>query len=152
MGKTEKNNAQLNTAIAALAVGFIFAIGLGISGMTKPSKVIGFLDLFGNWDPSLMFVMAGAIGVHFFTYRVIRKRASPLLVPNWQVPTKTELTPALVIGALLFGVGWGLGGFCPGPAMTSLASLQSKPLIFVISMLVGMYLFKFVDGKLKLQK
>lgn len=152
MNKQEKNNAQMKTAIAALAVGFIFAVGLGISGMTKPSKVVGFLDLFGNWDPSLIFVMAGAIAVHFVTYRVIRKRASPLLVPNWQVPTKTELTPALVTGALLFGVGWGLGGFCPGPAMTSLASLQSKPLIFVISMLVGMYLFKFIDGKLKLQK
>ncbi len=152
MKNSGKNNANLNTAIAALAVGFIFAIGLGISGMTKPSKVIGFLDLFGKWDPSLIFVMAGAIAVHFVTYRVIRKRASPLLVPNWQVPTKTELTPALVIGALLFGAGWGLAGFCPGPAMTSLASLQSKPLIFVISMLVGMYLFKFVDKKLKLQK
>jgi hypothetical protein len=152
MNKQEKNNSNMKTAIAALAVGFIFAIGLGISGMTKPSKVVGFLDLFGNWDPSLIFVMAGAIAVHFVTYRVIRKRASPLLVPNWQVPTKTELTPALVIGAVLFGVGWGLGGFCPGPAMTSLASLQSKPLIFVISMLVGMYLFKFIDGKLKLQK
>ena len=152
MNKQEKNNSNMKTAIAALAVGFIFAIGLGISGMTKPSKVVGFLDLFGNWDPSLMFVMAGAIAVHFVTYRVIRKRASPLLVPNWQVPTKTDLTPALVIGAVLFGVGWGLGGFCPGPAMTSLASLQSKPLIFVISMLAGMYLFKIVDKKLKLQK
>lgn len=152
MNKSEKNNAQMNAAIAALAVGFIFAVGLGISGMTRPSKVVGFLDLFGNWDPSLIFVMAGAIAVHFVTYKVIRKRSSPLLVPNWQVPTKTELTPALVIGAVLFGAGWGLGGFCPGPAMTSLASLQTKPAIFVISMLVGMYLFKFLDKKMKLQK
>lgn len=152
MSNKDKGNSQMNTAVAALAVGFIFAVGLGISGMTKPSKVVGFLDLFGNWDPSLMFVMAGAIGVHFVTYKIIRKRATPLLVPNWQVPTKTELTPALVIGAVLFGVGWGLGGFCPGPAMTSLASLQAKPVIFVISMLVGMYLFKLVDRKLKLQK
>lgn len=152
MKKSDKSPAKLNTAIVALAVGFIFAIGLGISGMTKPSKVVGFLDLFGDWDPSLIFVMAGAIGVHFLTYKVIRRRASPLLVPDWQVPTKTELTPALVIGAMLFGTGWGLAGFCPGPAMTSLASLQAKPLIFVISMLVGMYLFKLVDKKLKLQK
>ncbi|MDZ4083144.1 MAG: YeeE/YedE family protein [Bdellovibrionales bacterium] len=152
MSNKDKGNSQMNTAVAALAVGFIFAVGLGISGMTKPSKVVGFLDLFGNWDPSLMFVMAGAIGVHFVTYKIIRKRATPLLVPNWQVPTKTELTPALVIGAVLFGVGWGLGGFCPGPAMTSLASLQAKPVIFVISMLVGMYLFKLVDRKLKLKK
>lgn len=152
MSNKDKGNSQMNTAIVALAVGFIFAVGLGISGMTKPSKVVGFLDLFGNWDPSLMFVMAGAIAVHFVTYKIIRKRATPLLVPNWQVPTKTELTPALVIGAIFFGVGWGLGGFCPGPAMTSLASLQTKPVIFVISMLAGMYLFKFVDKKMKIQK
>lgn len=152
MSNKDKGNSQMNTAIVALAVGFIFAVGLGISGMTKPSKVVGFLDLFGDWDPSLMFVMAGAIAVHFVTYKIIRKRATPLLVPNWQVPTKTELTPALVIGAIFFGVGWGLGGFCPGPAMTSLASLQTKPVIFVISMLAGMYLFKFVDKKMKIQK
>ncbi len=152
MTKANKNSSEVKQALAALAVGFIFAIGLGISGMTQPSKVVGFLDLFGQWDPSLIFVMVGAIAVHFVTYKIIRKRSSPLLVPNWQVPTKTNLTPALVIGALLFGVGWGLAGYCPGPAMTSLASLQTKPLIFVVSMLVGMYLFKFVDKKLKLQK
>lgn len=138
--------------IAAFTVGFIFAIGLGISGMTQPQKVVGFLNLFGEWDPSLIFVMAGAIAVHFVTYRLIRKRATPLLAPKWHVPTKTEITPALVIGSVLFGVGWGLGGFCPGPAVTSLASFEIRPFIFVISMLVGMILFKQIDKKLKLQK
>lgn len=146
----QSNN--MKNAIAALAVGFVFAIGLGISGMTQPAKVVGFLDLFGSWDPSLIFVMVGAILVHFATYKIIRKRNSPLLSMQWHVPTKRDVTPALVVGSLLFGVGWGLGGFCPGPAMTSLASFESRPAIFVVSMLVGMYLFKLVDSKLKIQK
>lgn len=143
---------NMKNAIAALAVGFVFAIGLGISGMTQPAKVVGFLDLFGSWDPSLIFVMVGAILVHFATYKIIRKRNSPLLSMQWHVPTKRDVTPALVVGSLLFGIGWGLGGFCPGPAMTSLASFESRPAIFVVSMLVGMYLFKLVDSKLKIQK
>ncbi len=148
MKETQKNG------IAALAVGFIFALGLGLSGMTRPQKVIGFLDVFGNWDPSLIFVMAGAIVVHFVTYKKIRKRASPLFSGDWHVPTKRELTPALILGSFLFGVGWALGGFCPGPAVTSLASasLDPTPVIFVLSMLVGMVLFKFVDSKIKFRK
>lgn len=142
----------MKNAIAAFVVGFIFAIGLGISGMTQPQKVIGFMDLFGSWDPSLVFVMGGAVIVHFVTYKLIRKRNTPLLAATWQVPTKTEITPALVIGSILFGIGWGLGGFCPGPAVTSLMSFESRPVIFVVSMLVGMILFKMVDKKLKIQK
>lgn len=142
----------MKNSIASFVVGFIFAIGLGISGMTQPQKVVGFLNLFGGWDPSLIFVMGGAVAVHFVTYRLIRKRSSPLLATSWQVPTKTEITPALVIGAVLFGIGWGLGGFCPGPAMTSLMSFESRPVLFVVSMLVGMLLFKAVDKKLKIVK
>lgn len=142
----------MKNGLAALVVGFIFAIGLGLSGMTQPQKVVGFLNLFGGWDPSLIFVMGGAIAVHFVTYRLIRRRTTPLLTPKWQVPTKTEVTPALVIGSIIFGVGWGLAGFCPGPAVTSLASFELRPLIFVVSMLVGMFLFKQLDKKLKLQK
>lgn len=142
----------MKNSLAALVVGFVFAIGLGLSGMTQPQKVIGFLDLFGNWDPSLIFVMAGAIVVHFITYKLIRKRKSPLLSPDWHVPTKKEITPALMLGSFIFGVGWGLGGFCPGPAITSLASFDKTPALFVISMLVGMFLFRAVDKKLKLQK
>ncbi len=142
----------MKNSIASFVVGFIFAIGLGISGMTQPQKVVGFLNLFGGWDPSLIFVMGGAVAVHFITYRLIRRRPSPLLATNWQVPTKTEITPALVVGAVLFGVGWGLGGFCPGPAMTSLMSFESRPVVFVVSMLVGMLIFKAVDKKLKIVK
>nr|BFD67688.1 YeeE/YedE thiosulfate transporter family protein [Bdellovibrio sp. HAGR004] len=142
----------MKNAFAALVVGFVFAIGLGVSGMTQPQKVVGFLDLFGNWDPSLVFVMMGAIAVHFVTYLLIRRRSTPLLDTKWHVPTKTELTPALMVGAVLFGAGWGLAGFCPGPAVTSLASFEPRVFYFVISMLVGMYLFRLVDKKLKLQK
>lgn len=142
----------MKNGLASLLVGFIFALGLGLSGMTQPQKVIGFLDIFGNWDPSLIFVMAGAIAVHFFTYRIIRKRKSPLLAADWHVPVKKEITPALLAGSFLFGVGWALGGFCPGPAVTSLASFEITPLLFVVSMLVGMFLFRFVDRKLKIQK
>lgn len=142
----------MKNGLSALVVGFIFALGLGISGMTQPQKVIGFLDLFGNWDPSLMFVMVGAIAVHLVSYRIIRKRNSPLLSMKWHLPTKTEITPALVLGAVIFGIGWGLAGFCPGPAVTSLASLEQKPFIFVMSMVIGMLIFRELDKKLKLQK
>lgn len=142
----------MKNSIAALVVGFVFAIGLGLSGMTQPQKVIGFLDLFGQWDPSLIFVMVGAIIVHFVTFKLIRKRNSPLFSSQWHVPTKKEITPALMIGAFIFGVGWALGGFCPGPAITSMASFDKTPFVFVISMLVGMFLFRQVDKKLKLQK
>lgn len=142
----------MKNSFAALIVGFIFALGLSLSGMTQPQKVIGFLDLFGQWDPSLIFVMAGAILVHFVTYRLIRKKSSPLLSSHWHVPTKKEITPALVIGSFIFGIGWALAGFCPGPAITSLASLQMTPFIFVISMIVGMFLFGVLDRKLKIQK
>lgn len=142
----------MKNGLASLVVGFVFAIGLGISGMTQPQKVVGFLDLFGNWDPSLIFVMVGGIIVHFVTYKLIRKRKSPLLSTDWHVPTKKEITPALATGSLLFGIGWGLGGFCPGPAVTSLASFETKPFIFVMSMIVGMFLFRLVDKKLNIKK
>lgn len=143
---------KLKTGLASLVVGFIFGIGLVVSGMTQPGKVIGFLDLFGSWDPSLIFVMIGAIAVHFITYKLIRKRPSPLISGEWHVPTKKDITPSLLIGSLLFGVGWGLGGFCPGPAVTSLASFEMRPFIFVASMLIGMILFKTLDRQFKFRK
>ena len=133
--------------LASLVVGLIFGLGLAISGMTQPAKVIGFLDIFGQWDPSLIFVMGGSVLVHFFTYRLIRKRNSPLLSSEWHLPKRTEITPALMIGSTLFGIGWGLGGYCPGPAVTSLMSFNPRPFIFVVSMLIGMILFKLYDKK-----
>lgn len=128
--------------IAALIVGIIFSLGLGISGMTRPEKIIGFLNIFGNWDASLAFVMVGAIGAHAVAYRLIRRRNSPLFSKEFYVPTSKELTPSLIIGAFIFGVGWALAGYCPGPAITSLASGQLRPLMFVVSMILGMIAFR----------
>ncbi len=138
--------------ISALIVGFIFALGLGISGMTQPQKVFGFLDFFGHWDPSLMFVMAGAVLVHSILYQIIRKRKSPLFSTQWLVPQKSQITPSLVIGAVIFGFGWGLAGYCPGPGLTSLASFEFRPLLFVITMLLGMFIFKKLDQKIKVNR
>ncbi len=142
----------MKNSIAALVVGFVFAIGLGLSGMTQPQKVVGFLDVFGKWDPSLIFVMLGAIIVHFVLYKLIRRRKTPRWAAQWNVPTKKDITLSLVLGSFVFGIGWGLGGFCPGPALTSLASFQVRPAAFVISMLVGMFLFRGLDRFCKFKK
>jgi uncharacterized protein len=135
----------MNAALAAFVAGLIFAVGLALGGMTLPGKVTAFLDIFGNWDPSLAFVMLGAISVYAVLYRVIRRHSSPLFAPTFSTPTRRDLDFRLVGGAALFGVGWGLGGFCPGPAVTSLTSGQPSTLIFVAAMLVGMLLYKLVD-------
>ena len=131
----------MKNSLAALVVGFLFALGLGLSGMTQPQKVIGFLDLFGNWDPSLMFVMVGSIVVHFISYKLIRKQRSPLFSKQWHVPTDKKITKSLILGSFIFGIGWGLAGYCPGPVVTSLASFEPRPLIFFVSMLIGMFIF-----------
>ncbi len=142
----------MKNSLTALIVGFIFALGLGISGMTQPQKVFGFLDVFGKWDPSLIFVMIGAIIFHFVSFRVIKKNHKPLFSNDWHVPTKKEITPALIFGSVLFGIGWGLGGYCPGPAITSLASFEMRPIVFVVSMIGGMLLFKMLDSKYKFKR
>ena len=128
--------------LTSFFVGFIFAIGLGMAGMTQPHKVIGFLDLFGTWDPSLLFVMIGAIGVHSLGYHFIIKRKSPLWDVQWHLPKQKKITPQLIIGSILFGMGWGLAGYCPGPAVVSLGSGQAGPWIFVIAMLLGMWIYR----------
>ncbi len=140
----------MKNKLTALFVGFIFSIGLGISGMTQPQKIIGFLDFSGNWDPSLIFVMIGAISFHSLAYKFIRKQKFPLFSKQWCVPEQKEITPALIIGSILFGIGWGLAGYCPGPALTSLATLEIKPFLFVLSMLTGMILFRFLNNKMSL--
>ena len=142
----------MKNSVLSFLVGILFAVGLGISGMTQPQKVFGFLDILGNWDPSLMFVMIGAISVHFVSFKLISKRKHPVWDIKWHLPETKELTPALISGATLFGIGWGLGGFCPGPAFTSLASMQKTPIIFVISMLIGMLLFYFANSIFKFKR
>ncbi len=133
---------------AAFIAGIVFALGLGISGMTRPEKVIGFLNIFGTWDASLAFVMAGAIGVHAVAYRLILRRKTPLFSKEFYVPSSRELTPSLIIGAIVFGIGWALAGYCPGPAITSLASFQLRPLMFIVSMVLGMTFFRIYQALL----
>jgi uncharacterized protein len=135
----------MNTLLASFVSGLVFALGLGMGGMTQPAKVTAFLDFAGNWDPSLACVMIGAILVHTVLYRLIRHRPSPLFVATFSVPTRTDIDPRLIGGAALFGTGWGLGGFCPGPAVTSLASGHASVVIFVVAMVTGMYLYKLTE-------
>lgn len=131
--------------IAALIVGLIFGIGLIVSGMTDPSKVIGFLDLAGRWDPSLGLVMAGAVVVGLLAFPFATRRDRSLLGNAMRLPTATQIDRRLVLGGLAFGAGWGLAGYCPGPALASLASGGAKPLIFSAAMLAGMALFELVE-------
>jgi uncharacterized protein len=131
--------------ISAIA-GLVFGLGLIISGMSDPAKVQNFLDLFGIWDPSLAFVMAGAIAVTFVGYRVTFGRGRPLLADAFSLPTKAAIDSPLVIGAALFGVGWGLSGFCPGPAVVSLPLLATGTLVFVPAMVAGMLLARAWQG------
>lgn len=130
----------MKQATATFGVGLLFGVGLGIAGMTQPQKVIGFLDV-ANWDPTLLFVMMGAVGTHMVLYPIVRKRHTPLLDTKWHVPTRNDITPRLLVGSALFGIGWGLGGYCPGPALTSIASGEPRTLAFVAAMFVGMWLF-----------
>lgn len=123
--------------IAALFAGLLFGVGLVVSGMTSPGKVTAFLDLFGHWDPSLAFVMIGAIGVHALLLRPILRQRRPLFATKFQVPQKTTIDARLVLGAGLFGVGWGLGGVCPGPGFVSAASGSGYALVFVAAMAAG---------------
>ena len=127
--------------ISSIICGIIFSIGLGISGMTQPQKVIGFLDIFGEWNPSLAFVMGGAVLSYLALQIFIQRNFSiPLLGGSFKIPSRKDLDRSLIIGALLFGSGWGLGGYCPGPAITSLGSGSLNALLFVVAMGVGMLL------------
>ena len=130
----------MTSTLAAFVSGVIFAIGLALGGMTKPAKVAGFLDFTGNWDPSLIFVMGGAVITHAILYRLIRQRPTPLFTAAFSVPMRKDIDVRLISGAALFGIGWGLSGFCPGPAITSLASGKMSVLIFVVAMIGGMTL------------
>ncbi len=120
------------------ALGLLFGIGLVVSGMANPAKVLNFLDLFGTWDPSLAFVMGGAVLVGFLGYRMVFARDKPLAAPAFVVPTRQDIDRSLLIGPAIFGIGWGLGGFCPGPALTSLSLGAPGTLVFVPAMLIGM--------------
>lgn len=121
----------------ALVSGVLFGVGLALAGMTRPEKVRGFLSFFHGWDPSLAFVMGGAVAVHAVAFQLITRRRSPVFAARFALPTRRDLDAKLLGGAAVFGVGWGLGGFCPGPGLTSLVGGAAPVAFFVLAMLVG---------------
>jgi uncharacterized membrane protein YedE/YeeE len=133
--------------VVNLALGLLFGIGLVISGMSDPAKVLNFLDLAGTWDPSLAFVMGGAVIVAFVGYRIVLKRGRPLVGTSFHLPTRTDLEPRIVVGPAIFGLGWGLGGFCPGPALTALGLAAPGTLAFVPAMFIGMWLARLAGER-----
>ncbi len=133
--------------ITEFFVGLLFGLGLMLSGMTDPGKVLGFLDLAGLWDPSLALVMGGAIAVGVFAFSLAKKRSLSFFGDALRLPTQERITKRLVLGSLLFGAGWGLAGFCPGPALVSMAAGQSKAALFVVFMLIGMGIFEVAERR-----
>ena len=135
------------TTLAALVAGLIFGLGLIVSGMANPAKVLGFLDLFGAWDPSLALVMAGAIGVGIVGFALAKGRSKSLLGEAMRLPTARHIDKRLVFGGMAFGAGWGLAGFCPGPALVAVGAGNGQALIFTAAMLVGMVVYDWLEGR-----
>jgi len=135
-------------AVASFACGTIFGIGLLISGMTQPTKVLGFLDIFGLWDPTLALVMAAALFVSGIGFALLRRQARPLLATEHLWPTRTDIDSPLVVGSILFGTGWGLSGLCPGPALVNLAGLMPSVMAFVLAMAAGMITKDLLDRRM----
>jgi LPXTG-motif cell wall-anchored protein len=131
--------------LAALISGLLFGVGLMVSGMANPAKVLGFLDLAGRWDPSLAFVMAGAIAVGSIGFLFAKRRKKSLLGLPMQIPANSSVTLRLILGSAVFGVGWGLAGFCPGPALVAMGAGFPKAWGFVAAMLGGMMVFEFIE-------
>jgi len=137
----------MKSRITALLAGLIFGVGLLLSGMANPEKVLGFLDLAGAWDPSLALVMIGAITIGLPVFQWMKGRSRSLLGEALQLPTSSDIDRRLVTGGLLFGIGWGLAGFCPGPAIVATSAGQEKALVFTLAMLTGMGIFQFGSRK-----
>jgi uncharacterized protein len=126
----------------AFLSGLLFGVGLAVSGMTRPAKIIGFLDFFGRWDPTLLFVMAGAVGAYAAGLRLARRRAAPYLGTSFEAPSAGRVDARLLGGSALFGAGWGLSGFCPGPAVVAVGALAREAFVFLPAMLAGMWLYR----------
>ncbi|MEK2687705.1 YeeE/YedE family protein [Bdellovibrio sp. GT3] len=137
---------------SALLVGVLFAVGLSISGMTQPKKILDFLTFGAGWDPSLLFVMIGAVPVYMITYRLVRGRKTPVLDTQFYIPKKTEITKPLIVGSVIFGFGWGLGGYCPGPGLVSLGTGSVTAIVFVFSMMSGMLIYRMYERWIELRK
>ncbi|MCF4165889.1 YeeE/YedE family protein [Zavarzinia compransoris] len=133
--------------LTALVIGLIFGLGLAVAGMTDPAKVLGFLDLAGDWDPSLAFVMGAGVIVTFIGYKLVLSRSGPVLAGAFQIPTRRDIDLNLVAGAALFGIGWGLAGYCPGPALSSLVSGALPVVALVASMAAGMVVVRVIKAR-----
>jgi uncharacterized protein len=144
--KPTRSRAMLSVLIQ-LGIGLLFGLGLIISGMVNPAKVLNFLDIAGTWDPSLAFVMGGAVIVTFIGYKLVFKLKQPIFDSVFHLPTASHIDNRLVAGAAIFGIGWGLAGFCPGPAFTALGTGQSGTVIVVIAMIVGMVAARILSLK-----
>jgi uncharacterized membrane protein YedE/YeeE len=136
--------------LASLLAGLVFGLGLIVSGMANPAKVLGFLDITGTWDPSLAFVMAGAIAVGMVAFMVARRRTVSFLGAEMRLPSARHIDRRLVAGSVLFGIGWGIAGFCPGPGLVALGMGEVKALVFVAAMLVGMGAFELFERRKRL--
>ena len=130
--------------LISFVLGLVFGIGLYVSGMTQPSKVLGFLDILGDWDPSLAFVMAGAVAVGLVAFSFARRRGGTFLGDELRLPGITEIDAPLVVGSLIFGIGWGLSGICPGPGIVDVGFLDWRALVFVVSMAAGMVMERLI--------
>ena len=130
-----------------VALGLLFGIGLVVSGMSDPAKVLNFLDLFGTWDPSLAFVMGGAVVTAFVGYHIVFKRPKPVAANSFQLPAKTVIDRKVLVGPAIFGIGWGLGGFCPGPALTAATLGAAGAYVFLPMMFLGMWLARMAAGR-----
>jgi uncharacterized membrane protein YedE/YeeE len=137
----------MNRNFIALSSGILFGLGLSLSQMVNPSKVLGFMDIAGDWDPSLALVMMGALAVTFVTFRWILKRPAPLLDKNFYVPGHNTLDKPLLLGAALFGIGWGMSGYCPGPAVAGMGMLNIEALVMVASICIGFFAHKLLTEK-----
>ena len=137
---------MMRPGIVSLLSGTLFGAGLALGGMTDPARVRGFLDLFGDWDPTLAFVMGGAVIVMAIAWRLVPRMSEPLLDGQFHLPTRSDLTPRLIGGAALFGIGWGIAGLCPGPGIAALVIEPAAAAIFVIAMLGGMALVRIFEG------
>ena len=136
----------LKTTMGYIA-GLLFGLGLGISGMTDPARVLGFLDLFGAWDPTLMFVLGGAVVTNFIGYRLVFKRPNPIYAEAFQLPTRQDLDARLIGGSALFGIGWGLSGYCPGPAIASVSGLTAPLFAMLVAMVAGWFLARAIPAR-----
>ena len=136
----------MTRAVSLILIGALFGAGLALSGMLDPAKVAGFLDLFGIWDPSLAFVMGGGVIANFIGHRIVARRAGPVFGGSFAIPTRSDIDSRLLLGAGLFGVGWGLAGLCPGPAIASILLVPGEVALFVVMMLAGLAVGRMLTG------